>query len=101
MEISSTKPADLSLLPIPTASPQEAAQRRELLQATKSVNASGRLGQNQLVFTVDRATHRPIIRVEDRDTHEVVFQVPPEYVLRLAHDLGSGSSHTSEPLADT
>jgi len=41
---------------------------------------------------VDRQTRRPIIRVEDRDTHEVVLQLPPEYVLRLADSLRSKSS---------
>jgi flagellar protein FlaG len=81
--------------------PEEAAQRRKLVQAAKSINASGTLGQNQLVFMVDRATHRPIIRVEDRETHEVVLQLPPEYVLRLAQDLDPASGHTTLPLADT
>ena len=41
---------------------------------------------------MDSETRRPIIRVEDRDTHEVVFQIPPEYVLRLAEDLRTSSA---------
>ena len=69
----------------------EAAQRRQLLQATKAVNESGVLGQNQLVFLLDRQTHRAVIRVEDRTTHQVVTQIPPEYVLRLAQDLGNSA----------
>ncbi len=69
----------------------EAAQRRQLLQATKAVNESGALGQNQLVFLLDRQTHRAVIRVEDRTTHQVVTQIPPEYVLRLAQDLGNSA----------
>ncbi len=68
---------------------QEAAQRRQLLQAANSVNESGILGQNQLEFLLDRQTHRAVIRVVDRTTHQVVSQIPPEYVLRLAQDLGS------------
>jgi uncharacterized FlaG/YvyC family protein len=94
MEISSTKPR-MDLLPqaaqVPAA---EAAHRRQLMQASRSVNESGLLGQNQLVFLIDRATHRPVIRVEDRDTHEVILQLPPEYVLRLAQDLNSGSGQS-------
>ena len=70
---------------------QEAAQRRQLLQAAKSVNESGVLGQNQLVFLLDPQTHRAVIRVVDRTTQEVVSQIPPEYVLRLAQDLGSSA----------
>ena len=46
---------------------QQAAERRQLLQAVKTVNESGQLGRNQLVFMVDSQTHRPIIRVEDRE----------------------------------
>lgn len=83
--------------PVPS---QVAAQRRELIQATRQVNESGLLGHNQLVFLVDRATHRPIIRVEDQDTHEVILQLPPEYVLRLAQDLGTGTTQIKLPSAD-
>jgi uncharacterized FlaG/YvyC family protein len=81
--------------------PEEAVQRRQLVHAAKSVNASGTLGENQLVFAVDPSTHRMIMRVENRDTHEVVLQVPPEYVMRMADDLASSSSHTLQPEADT
>jgi uncharacterized FlaG/YvyC family protein len=70
---------------------QEAAQRRQLLQAAKSVNESGVLGQNQLVFLLDPQTHRAVIRVVDRTTQQVVSQIPPEYVLRLAQDLGTSA----------
>jgi flagellar protein FlaG len=79
----------------PTASPQvsvaEADQRRQLLQAAKTVNESGALGQNQLVFVLDRQTHQAVIRVVDRNTQQVVSQIPPEYVLQLAQDLGSSA----------
>ncbi|HUJ23794.1 MAG TPA: flagellar protein FlaG [Bryobacteraceae bacterium] len=80
---------------------QQASERRQLLQAVKTVNESGQLGRNQLVFMVDSQTHRPIIRVEDRETHEVVLQIPPEYVLRLAQDMPTDSVQTTPPHADT
>ena len=69
----------------------EAAQRRQLLQAAQSVNESGILGQNQLVFLLDRQTHQAVIRVVDRTTQQVVAQIPPEYVLQLAQNLGSSA----------
>jgi len=93
MNITSLQPAASSLpaSASPQVSVQEAAQRRQLLQAAKSVNESGVLGQNQIEFRLDRQTHRAIIRVVDRTTQQVVSQIPPEYVLRLAQDLGSSA----------
>ncbi len=103
MNISSSNPIGSSVpIQAPRAvPPEEMAHRRELVQAAKSVNVSGILGQNQLVFSVDRATHRMVIRLVDRDTHEVVLQLPPEYVMRLAQDLGAVSAHTLQPDVDT
>jgi len=101
MDVSSINPGGLSMPQSQTVSVGQAAQRRELIQAAKSVNESGILGRNQLVFLVDSQTHRPIIRVEDRETHEIVLQLPPEYVLRLAQDLRSTSLQSAPPLADT
>src|SRR5580700_4053031 len=94
MNITSLQPAASSRADpsqVAQVSVQEAAQRRQLLQAAKSVNESGVLGQNQLVFLLDPQTHRAVIRVVDRNTQEVVSQIPPEYVLRLAEDLGSSA----------
>lgn len=91
MNITSLQPTSAT----PTASSQvpveEAARRRQLLQAAQSVNASGVLGRNQLVFILDRQTHRAVIRLVDPSTHQVVSQIPPEYVLRLAQDLGTSA----------
>jgi uncharacterized FlaG/YvyC family protein len=102
MTISSSNPSATAILPAAlSVPPQEVAQRRQLVQAAKSINVSGVLGQNQLVFSVDPSTHRMVMRVENRDTHEVVLQVPPEYVMRLAQDLGPPSLHTLLADADT
>ena len=91
MDITSLQPAASASAASPQVSVAEAAQRRQLLQAAQSVNASGVLGQNQLEFLLDRQTHRAVIRLVDRTTHQVVSQIPPEYVLRLAQDLGSSA----------
>jgi uncharacterized FlaG/YvyC family protein len=92
MEISSIKPSGYAVQQPTTLDADQAAHRRQLIQAMKSVNESGLLGNNELVFSVDRQTHRPIIRVEDKETHEIVFQAPPEYVLNLAQGLGASST---------
>jgi uncharacterized FlaG/YvyC family protein len=94
MAISSLQPAASAPAASSQASQvsvQEAAQRRQLLQAARSVNESGVLGQNQLVFLLDPQTHRAVIRVVDRTTQQVISQIPPEYVLRLAQELGSSA----------
>jgi len=49
---------------------------------------------------VDPQTKRPVIRVEDRDTHEVLLQLPPEYVLRLAKDLQANLPQATRYAAD-
>ncbi len=63
-------------------------QHRELIQAVKAVNVAELFGQNsELTFVLDRETHRPVVRLIDRKTNEVIRQIPPEYVLRMAQEL--------------
>ena len=72
----------------PVAPLDQATQNREVIQAVKALNGTEMFGQdNQLVFQKDRHTNRMVIRVVNRKTEEVVSQIPPEYVLRLAEDL--------------
>jgi flagellar protein FlaG len=69
-------------------STQIQAANREVIQAVRAVNASGKLGdRNELTFSLDRRTRRPVITIVNRDTNEVVDQIPSEQVLRLADDL--------------
>ncbi len=64
------------------------SEHRELVQAVKALNAAELFGQNQeLTFALDRETRRPVVRIVDRETKEVIRQIPPEIVLRLAEDL--------------
>ena len=69
-------------------STQIQAANREVIQAVRAVNASGKLGdRNELSFSLDRRTRRPVITIVNRDTNEVVDQIPSEQVLRLADNL--------------
>lgn len=75
---------NIAIAPVATA-PEVVAQNRELIQAVKSVNAAEHFGaDNELTFALDRHTQRPVIRVVDRNTKEVMQQIPPQYVLELA-----------------
>jgi uncharacterized FlaG/YvyC family protein len=98
---------DITIKPSSYLAPQpprpagvEAVQHREVIQAARSINASGSLGQNQIVFVMERGTNRAIMRVVDRETNEVLLQVPDEYVLRLARELNTSSALTSKFSAD-
>ena len=71
--------------PIPT---EKLAESREIIQAVKALNGAELFGQdNELTFLFDRETQRPVIRLVDRKTKDVIRQIPPEYVLRMSQDL--------------
>lgn len=72
-----------------TAIPAEArAEQQQLIQAVKAVNSTELFGQNtELTFVLDRKTRRPLLRLVDTRTNEVIRQVPPEYVVRMAQEL--------------
>ena len=75
---------NIAVAPVSTP-PEVVAQNRELIQAVKSINATEHFGPNsELTFLLDRHTLRPIMRVVNSKTREVIQQLPPEYVLELA-----------------
>lgn len=74
--------------PMPVQTQEQAADRARLIQAVHAVNESNALGENnELTFVLDRATRKTLTRLIDRKTQEVVMQIPPEYVLRLAEQM--------------
>jgi uncharacterized FlaG/YvyC family protein len=67
---------------------ENASQTRDVIQAVKALNQSEMLGQdNEMVFQMDRQAHRMVIQIINRNTKEVVSQIPPEYVLEMNEDL--------------
>jgi uncharacterized FlaG/YvyC family protein len=47
-------------------------------------------GQDEeLAFQMDSATKHLVVQIINRNTKEVISQVPPEYVLRMAQNLKS------------
>lgn len=80
--------APVSLAPTPVERPPE---QKKLIQAVKALNAAQLFGdKNEVTFVLDRQTHRPVVRIVDRNTNQVINQIPPEYALRMAEDLKPG-----------
>lgn len=73
---------------VASVTPERTAEQREVIQAIKAVNAAELFGENsELTFVLDRETRRPVVRIVDRQTNELIQQIPPEYVLRMAQEL--------------
>jgi uncharacterized FlaG/YvyC family protein len=71
------------------AAPEHVAENRDIVQAVKAVNAASSFGDdNEVSFMLDRNTKLPVIRIVNKETKEVVEQIPAEYLLQLAQELG-------------
>lgn len=67
--------------------PQERSEQLQLVHAVEAVNKAELFGQkNELTFAFDRQSRRTIMQLVDKETQEVIRQIPPEYVLRLADE---------------
>jgi flagellar protein FlaG len=89
MEITAVdRSAQPQTAPVATIPVEQAAENRDVVRAIKALNGTEMFGEeNQLMFRRDPETQRMVIRVVNRQTEEVVSQIPAEYVLRLAEDL--------------
>ena len=71
----------------PASSGETAQAQRQLIQAVKALNPTDLFGQDsELTFVFDRHTHRALVRVVDKKTREVLMQIPPERVIRMAEE---------------
>lgn len=88
MDVSSINSVQPLAATAPVAPVQPTTAQREVIQAVKALNATEMFGQeNELLFQMDRPARRVVVQVVNRQTKEVISQVPPEYILRLAEDL--------------
>ncbi len=73
---------------VKAASAQEAAKAavdmQELEDAVSDANKAMESMDRSLQFTVDEGTERIVVKVIDDSTGEVVRQIPPEEILKLA-----------------
>ena len=88
MEINSTNINQPAPANVQLPSHEAQAESRELIKAVKALNSVEFYGQNnELTIVLNRETHQPVVRIVDRDTKEVVRQIPPEHALHMAEDL--------------
>ena len=80
-----TQASPAAATPVPA---ENAAQNRQVVQAVKALNKSEMFGEDTgLDFQRDPDTRRMVVKVVNRTTGDVISQIPPEYVLRLAENL--------------
>ena len=53
----------------------------------EKMNQVATVFNTSLSFSVDKPTGRTVIRVVNKDTDEVIRQIPPEEMLRLIHKM--------------
>lgn len=77
------------------------SEQRRIVQAVHYLNRaqlSGEYEKKSFAFSVDQGTNHTVVKVMDRETGEVLYQIPPEEFLRFAADVrrksrGAGSSN--------
>jgi uncharacterized FlaG/YvyC family protein len=73
--------------PQPVEARPPTPDQKKLIQAVKTVNAAGLIGQeNELTFIIDRAAKIAVVRLINRKTGEVVQQIPTQQVLKMAEE---------------
>ncbi len=88
MDVASVQANPLTAATAPEVPASIQKEQREMIRAVKAINASELFGEdNELTFVLDRETRRPLVRIVDKKTQQVVRQIPPEYALRMAEDL--------------
>jgi uncharacterized FlaG/YvyC family protein len=81
--------AAFSVPALPPVAAGDASSKRDLTrsvaQAVSQLNESGYAGEGrEVLFSVDRSTRLPVVKVVDTNTKQVIDQWPPEYAIRLA-----------------
>jgi uncharacterized FlaG/YvyC family protein len=80
--------ANSPVAPATAVASEKAAENRSIVKAVTALNAAEMFGQdNLLTYHRDPESKRMVIQIVNQSTHEVVSQIPPEYLLRLAEDM--------------
>lgn len=74
--------------PDPVITPREAAERRELVKAVRAINETRLLGEDhEVTFGLDRESRKTVLRIINKETQEVIRQIPSEEALHLAESI--------------
>ncbi len=65
----------------------DAERRPELAEAMTRLNDAVQAVRRQLQFRIDAQSGRTVITVIDRETNEIIRQIPPEEMLDIIHHL--------------
>lgn len=66
-------------------------QHKEIDTAISQLNDYAQNLKRELHFSVDEASGRTVVKVTDPETEEIIRQIPPEEVLRIAESLEDNS----------
>ena len=78
-----------------------AVDKADISAAVEEVSAKIEMASTALSISVDETLGSTIIQVTDRDTEEVIRQIPPEQIVNLARFLRENSVVEGFELADT
>jgi flagellar protein FlaG len=72
-----------------SGTPQQASapSKEDLAQALKSINSVLQDRSPGLEFSIDSASDRAVVKVVDKDTHEVIRQMPSREAMEIAQAL--------------
>ena len=85
MDITGITGLGLNPVSAPAHVAPDPVENRDISQAVHALNAAQYFcDNNELSFLLDRQTRLPVIRIVNKKTKEMVDQIPPEYILRLA-----------------
>lgn len=89
MEIGPASRVDMSAPAMSQPNSQEwPSNDRPAIAAVQWLNQTEWLGQDRkLTYSRDRETGRLVIQILDRQTGDVLDQIPPEFILRLVNEL--------------
>jgi flagellar protein FlaG len=62
-----------------------------MTEAVQQMNRAMRMANSALEFRVDQDTDRVVVTISDRDTGEVVMQIPSEEALALSRHLNEAA----------
>ena len=63
-------------------------EKKAIIEAVRAVNKAELFGQkNEVTFVVDRRSQKVLVRIVNKETRELVRQIPNEYLQSLASDL--------------